>query len=511
MMHHKLTPTDWGPMNGSTWLDPLRDRAMGLAVGVLYVLGLVLAGSAQIFSQPGQHVWFALSTFFLSGLVLLLRQWEARMAAWVLVIGSTAIVLGAVIWGGLPEAIWLLFIPVGIASLSIGIASGVAAAVVCTLLLAFAPTPGLQSSPTIKGAALIGMWTTVGLIWVAVRSLMSPLYWAWSSYEDNRLDLEQVRSDRIQLYQTAEELATANQQLNRLNRLAQALRQTAEDERTAKERFVANVSHELRTPLNMIIGFCEMITNAPEAYGEGIPPSLLADLNVVLRNSQHLSSLIDDVLDLSQIEVGQMALTKERSSLEEIVESAAIAVRPLLETKGLYLRIDMPELLPQVLCDRTRIREVILNLLSNAGRFTERGGIEVHAHQDGTHVVISVTDTGPGIAEEDKARLFRPFEQLDGSIRRRYGGTGLGLSISKSFVELHEGEMWVESELGHGTTFFISLPIDPPPPLESTALRWFNPYERYEERRRRPRVQTTDIQPRLVLVEKGDAMQRILG
>lgn len=494
----------------SDWLLLVRDRAVWLALAMLYITGLFLAGSPYAFSQPSQHVWFSLLMFLLGGLALFVRRWGQLMAAWVLVVGISVTSLAAVIWGGLTEAIWLLLVPIGITTLMIGIPWGVAAAITCSLGLWFAPSTLLPVAQASRIVTLIGIWTMVGTIWVAVYSLLPSLRWAWFSYEQNSLILRQTRDTQVGLYRMAEDLAAANLQLNRLHRLAQALRQTAEDERAAKERFVTNVSHELRTPLNMVIGFCEMITDTPEAYGDGIPPSLLADLNVVLRNSQHLSSLIDDVLDLSQMEVGQMALTKERTSISEIIQSAVIAVRPLFDSKKLYLRVSLPKDLPLVLCDRTRIREVVLNLFSNAGRFTERGGVEVEAHQDGDNIVVSVADTGPGIAEEHRARLFMPFEQLDGSIRRRYGGTGLGLSISKSFVELHEGELWVESEVGQGTKFSFCLPINPPTPLESSVLRWFNPYEPHEERRR-PRVKLAQVRPRLVVVESGDSMQRILG
>ena len=175
-------------------------------------------------------------------------------------------------------------------------------------------------------------------------------------------------------YMTLEDLASANVQLARLNQLAQGMRHAAEDARRAKEEFVANVSHELRTPPNMIVGFSEMMLQAPQTYGKKIPSALLADLAVIQRNSQHLSSLIDDVLDLSQIEVGKMALTKERVAFQEVVQAAVTAVRPLFDSKGLHLKTEVPGDLPLVFCDRTRIREVVLNLLSNAGRFTEHGG-----------------------------------------------------------------------------------------------------------------------------------------
>ena len=290
-----------------------------------------------------------------------------------------------------------------------------------------------------------------------------------------------------------QDLNEANVQLTHMNRLAQSLRQIAEDERRAKEQFVANVSHELRTPLNMIIGFCEMITETPETYGESIPDTLLADLEVVLRNSQHLSGLINDVLDLSQIEVGQMALTREQIALSEIVQAAVTAVQPLFISKRLNLTTEIPEDLPTLYCDHIRIREVMLNLLSNAGRFTESGGVTIKAWCRAGNVYVSVSDTGPGISVEGQKRIFQPFEQLDSTIRRRYGGTGLGLSISKGFVEAHDGEMWVESQEGQGTTFFFRLPLELPTPSGGDFMRWFNPYNQPEQRTRPTTLQASSI------------------
>ena len=285
----------------------------------------------------------------------------------------------------------------------------------------------------------------------------------------------------------------------------------AEEARRAKEEFVANVSHELRTPLNMIIGFSEMIIQAPQAYGDRLPPTLLSDIAVIHRNSQHLSSLIEDVLDLSQIEAGHMALSQERSSLREIIEEAALAVRPLIESKGLYLDIVVPANMPPLLCDRTRIRQVVLNLLSNASRFTDRGGIQVRAWQEKDQVVVSVADTGPGIGRQDQDKIFEPFRQLDGSARRRHGGRGLGLTISKKFVEMHHGKMWLESEVGVGTSFYFSLPVETPPPIGESISRWFSPYLHYEARTRRSLAPAPELRPHFVVLERGDALQRLLA
>ena len=164
--------------------------------------------------------------------------------------------------------------------------------------------------------------------------------------------------------------------------------------------------------------------------------------------------------------------------------------------------------------------QVVLNLLSNAGRFTPAGGVDLRAWCEGQNVVVAVSDTGPGIATENQAKLFQPFQQLDGSLRRSHGGTGLGLSISKRFVEMHEGKMWLESPArraegqagkgGPGTTFYFSLPLDAPESLLPAhgGMRWLNPYQPYEERVRPSRAPAPSLVPRYVLLEQGNSLVR---
>ena len=175
-----------------------------------------------------------------------------------------------------------------------------------------------------------------------------------------------------------------------------------------------------------------------------------------MRNSQHLSSLIDDVLDLSQIEAGQMALMKQPVALSEIVDEAVTAVRPLFNSKGLNLRRDIPLSLPMLHCDRVRIRQVLLNLLSNAGRFTDRGGVHVRARQEEDAIIVSVADTGPGISADEMDEIFKPFQQVDGTIQSHWAGSGLGLSVSKHFVELHKGTDVAGKRAGTGRDILLS-------------------------------------------------------
>jgi len=402
----------------------------------------------------------------------------------------------------------------------------------------------------IAGGAVAG---TLG--WSVTQSLLRVTGWALSNYEQGWHSVREMREQQLEFRQTQEDLVHANRELARLSDRLKVMQQVAEEARRAKEEFVANVSHELRTPLNMIIGFSEMITQSPQVYGSGsthlhgLPPALLADIDTIYANSQHLARLVDDVLDLSQVEAGRMALSKDWTFLQEIVDAAALAVRPLYESKGLYLEMEVPQDLPPLFCDGTRIRQVVLNLLSNAGRFTERGGVRVRAWHEKddaqARVVVSVTDTGPGIPPEDQARLFEPFQQLDTSLRRPHGGSGLGLSISKRFVEMHGGKMWLESpavpmqaphasgepvrflatlgmtgrdhEAGPGTTFYFSLPLETPLPAGladvDSAMRWLHPYGEYEYRiRTRPfKAPAPTAAPRFVLLEEGKTLQRLFS
>jgi signal transduction histidine kinase/CheY-like chemotaxis protein len=489
----------------------LQDETLLFTLPALFGFGLAFLASTTLVENFIWCLSLGLGLILLAVVIWQVRKTSFRAASWLLIGGCLAVVLLSIAWGRLDVAVFLLILPVGLATLTLGGWVGLITAGACTVILIFAPSAVFPVSLTLRVFSLVGAWCVLGLIVLTLRPLLTSVQWAWAGYRNSQDLLAQSRDYQVKLSQTIEDLTEANSQLKRLNQLAQRLRKEAEDERRYKEEFVANVSHELRTPLNMIIGFCGMILNAPGTYGKSIPAALLADLEVVLRNSQHLSSLIDDVLDLSQIDANRMALTKEYVSLAEIIDSAVTAVRPLFFSKNLYIKIDIPEELPDIWCDRTRIREVLLNLFSNAGRFTEKGGITVSVRRDGSHIVASVADTGMGIAEEDIQRIFRPFQQVDGSIRRQYGGSGLGLSISKSFVELHDGKMWVESEKGQGTTFFFQLPVDPIPLPYASPARWLNRYPSREERARPLQTHPGPVKPRVAVVENGNVLQRMIG
>jgi signal transduction histidine kinase/CheY-like chemotaxis protein len=436
-----------------------------------------------------------------------------RFLALITLLAGTSVLLALAgwWWGSSPILFCLAIIPAGLATLLWGRGWGAGVSILASAALWYFSGLAAWRQSATWFAALLVIWSAQALFWAADRAVQQAVSWALAPYEQMRQLLEQARDQRLELKQTQQDLVQANLQLERLSERLAAMRLLAEEARRAKEEFVANVSHELRTPLNMIIGFSEMITQAPQTYGVPLPPALLADIAVIQRNSQHLASLVNDVLDLSQVEAGRMALSKEWISLREVVEAAAVAVRPLYETKGLSLDWEIPENVPSVLADRTRIRQVVLNLLSNAGRFTERGGVRVRVEPKEHEVVIAVSDTGPGISPENQKRLFEPFEQLDGSLSRKHGGSGLGLSISRRFVEMHGGKMWVESEVGRGTTFYFTLPVDQALPVATASFsRWFSPYHYYEPRTSPSKAPKPELTPRYVIVETGEALRRLL-
>ena len=223
-----------------------------------------------------------------------------------------------------------------------------------------------------------------------------------------------------------------------------------------KSEFLANMSHELRTPLNAILGYTELILD--EIYGE-IPDKIVEVLTRLEKNGRHLLSLINDVLDLSKIEAGRFTLTLGDYSLTELIQTVNTSLESLAAEKNLELKTVLPEKLPIGRGDDQRLTQVLLNLVGNAIKFTEEGEIAIEARAEDDCFIVSVSDTGPGIAEENLHTVFTEFLQVDGSSTKQKGGTGLGLAIAKKIVEMHGGQIWVNSTVGSGSTFSFSIPV----------------------------------------------------
>ncbi len=429
-----------------------------------------------------------------------------RLAAWLLIGSWFIAVLGAVVW--LPDRqIDALFLLPGLAAalfLPLPAAGALGLAANTALLWA----GQRHGSPPIAADYLIFnllYWTALATVLFLQRSMSVLVATALRSYQQGRVELEAARDRQGELGRALQDLAEANQQMTRLNQLLNTARHQAEEGERVKTEFVANVSHELRTPLNMIIGYSEMILNVPAAYGKRLPQALVADIAAIHRNSQHLIRLINDVLDISQIEVKRMALNKEWLVLDEVIGESVAAIQPLLSSKQLYCHVEAAAEPIMIFGDRTRLRQVLLNLLSNAARYTEQGGLTVSAACDAEWARVTVSDSGPGIAEQDIGKLFEPFRQLDGSLRRRQEGSGLGLNISRQFVELHGGKIGVQSTLGVGSSFWFTLPLSSQPLVTQGFGRWLS--SEYEQRPHEHNEPRQRLLPRLVILEAGDVLQ----
>ena len=269
-------------------------------------------------------------------------------------------------------------------------------------------------------------------------------------------DLRLLRTLSVSVAATIEssrlfqEIQLANEQLRELDRL--------------KTQFLANMSHELRTPLNSIIGFSRVILKGIDGP---VTPEQEQDLNAIYNSGRHLLTLINDILDIARIEAGKMALVFEKVDVIEVAADAVATTRGLVQESSVELRTSFSHGLPLIEADPVRLRQMLLNLLSNATKFTQQGHVELAIHIRGEHhIQISVTDTGIGVAKADYERIFTAFEQIEKRTDQSLHGTGLGLPITKRLVDMHDGEIWVESELGRGSTFHIILPI------VQTASNW---------------------------------------
>jgi signal transduction histidine kinase len=273
-------------------------------------------------------------------------------------------------------------------------------------------------------------------------------------------------------------VARRTAQLAEATEEAQAARAAAEGASATKSQFLANVSHELRTPLTSVVGFTKIVRKRLDdvvwpalqatTASAGLPPDPKLDravrqvgenLEIMVAEGDRLTALINDVLDLEKIEAGRMEFRLEPLDLGQVVDQATAATAALFETTGLELRREVPSGLPEVLGDRNRLIQVVINLLSNAVKFTLSGSITVRVAAAPEQVVVSVADTGVGITPEDWDRVFEQFAQSGDTLSETPRGTGLGLAICRQIVEQHGGRIWLESEVGAGSTFSFSLPL----------------------------------------------------
>ncbi len=281
----------------------------------------------------------------------------------------------------------------------------------------------------------------------------------------------QIAESNERLAERADELARANAQLEALNVELEVAQRRAEQASNAKSVFLSNMSHELRTPLNVIIGYSNSMLNMPQMFGNvQLPENYRQYLHLIEENGHYLVGLINDILDLSKIEAGRLELHHAVVSLPEIMHGVVSTSIGLLKEKPIQIRPEFPEDLPHVWADPKRVRQILLNLMSNAIKFTDTGSVILRARHDDGRISISVVDTGIGIPEDVIPVIFDRFQQAQGDTDKKYGGTGLGLDISKQLCQMHGGDLVVDSEMGKGSTFTFTLPLATPQQLEGEPI-----------------------------------------
>jgi signal transduction histidine kinase/DNA-binding response OmpR family regulator len=450
-------------------LEDLRDQLAGYLSWILIILSGLSLWLSTTFDPFPTRVAIALLGLLAAGLATrYVHKYSSRVSRYFLV----GILLGSLIVSMLVfPAVWLpnlgllliflcAILITGGAYLSTGLVGGVA------WLLVF---HGLRAYDLYPLLFLLFCGLIVALL--VINTLYTSLEWTHSmNLRANEL-LEEARQQRAELSEALKSLNLVYEYQKKIQAELIWARKRADEARRSKEQFAANISHELRTPLNLILGFTEMMYVSPQIYGDvNWTQPLRQDIYQTYRNSRHLLGLIDDILDLSRYEIMGFSLNLESVPIGPLIQDTCEIARDLFRGRDVEFQIDIQENLPTVEIDQTRIRQVLLNLLNNASRFTQQGTVRLNACLQEQQLLVQVSDTGPGISPEKLAMVFNEFYQVDSSIRREHGGAGLGLAICKQFVEAHNGNIWVESVEGQGSTFSLTIPLRPVAQLEEPYL-----------------------------------------
>jgi len=409
----------------------------------------------------GPNVLPATILFLAAGSAFFVRARSHSGACWMVILGALAAL--TLIAAAHPFSNTMAFGVLIIVATSalLGAREAMLVALVTWVLGSLARAPSLGVANPLWHTADMALlyMATVGTVWLARRPLRASVECAFSGWAQAREALEETRTRRAEVYRALRALEEATFRIERMNEELIMARREAEVARAAKARLAATISHELRGPLNLILGFSRMMALSPEKYGEALPSVYHADVDALYRNSQHLVALVDDILDLSQIEAERLPLVKDQVDLvQDVISKAVEIMSPLAERKGIYLRFESTGKLDWILADPVRLRQVLLNLINNAIRFTDKGGVTIQADQHDDRVWVHVADTGTGIPPQELPRIFEAFHQAHKTKTREQRGSGLGLSICKQLIELHGGEIWVENNRDSGTVFSFTLP-----------------------------------------------------
>lgn len=435
------------------YLQDILGNLFGVLLALLYVW---LLWTLRPFGKPPELVWVPIG-ILVATLVLVhrLRQISTPLAMLILVWGLFFCIATAGIVYANVNILLFLIAPLVLAMslLSARVISMIVLSTYASLFFTAWQTQTFIGDSLFLGSFIAFTIVVVGLSTRYLHEVMR-VVWNRNAELDHIVDVARERGSELR--QMVKQLDESNHRFYQLNQNLEAAIAEARESRRMKQQFAQNITHELRTPLNLIVGFVELMSRSSLHYGEELPYPYLRDLDIVYNNARHLQRLIDDILDMSRIEAAQMSLNPAPVDFSEVLYDAGETIRGLVESKGLFLKVHCVDSLSKVEIDQTRIKQVLFNLINNAVRFTEKGGITVGCTRTTDGILCRVSDTGSGIPLEQQQSIFQEFQQAEDT---RQGGTGLGLTISKRFVEMHGGRMWVESTPGQGSHFCFSLPF----------------------------------------------------
>ncbi|MDX2078712.1 MAG: HAMP domain-containing sensor histidine kinase [bacterium] len=334
-------------------------------------------------------------------------------------------------------------------------------ALVCAVLLVAVPAVSTGSFAFFGVSqffAIILIFLSALLSIQATGELYSVTEWALLNYRKESQTNQALFDNREKLQRSLKRSEVLAEELSLSNVELEEARKTAEAAKNFRGQFLANMSHELRTPLNAIIGFSETMLKFPIMYdNEELPEAYKADLNQIFNSGRQLLHLINDILDLARVDAGKLEIYMQRVQLKPVIDAVMGTARGLLGEKQVQLKGNIPDPLPEVWADESRVRQVLLNLYSNAVKFTNEGSITLTVQEVPDGVQFSLSDTGAGIPADQFDVIFEEFRQVRGQTRPTQAGSGLGLPISRRLLELMNGRIWMESEVGKGSTFHFVL------------------------------------------------------
>ncbi len=444
-----------------------RLRMLWRATLVIAVLtGWILLNVAMLQHASISGMILPLACFVVGALVTraLLQHGAYTAAAWAYIVAAL-IALGVALMQVEPPLVSILPFAFPILIFIVGLllqpGTTIFTAVVASVVIAIAPSFNSQlpaGMSTIQIAAIILTMISAVVAAVVAGDLYQIADWALANYQRERRIAGELFESQQALERSLLRSTALSDRLQETNEALEQARAAAEEAKHFRGQFLANMSHELRTPLNAIIGFSETMLKFPVMYdGVKLPSAYETDLNQIYSSGRQLLTLINDILDLAKVDAGKLEMRMARVDLPQVLESVVSTAGGLVGNKPVELTTDIPDDLPDVWADAARVRQVLLNLYSNAAKFTERGSIRLTVTEVNEGVRISLSDTGIGISQENQTVIFEEFKQAETGARDPRSGAGLGLAISRQLMTLMGGRIWVESALGKGSTFHFTL------------------------------------------------------